>query len=145
MKLPSSFLAMIGLWVGTEIVSAQTFTTLRSFTALNSTTNSDGASPLAGLVLSGNTLYGTAVGGGSSARGTIFSLFILPPLTIIRHGANVILTWPTNATGFTLQSTTNLVSSPVWATVSPAPVVVNGQFTVTNAISGTQQFYRLSQ
>jgi hypothetical protein len=55
---------------------------------------------------------------------------------------NVILTWPTNVSGFTLQSTTNLVPS-AWSTNSPLPDIVNGQFTVTNAISGTQQFYRL--
>jgi hypothetical protein len=55
------------------------------------------------------------------------------------------LTWPTNAAGFTLQFTTNLGSSAVWTTNSPAPVVVNGQNTVTNPISGAQQFYRLSQ
>ena len=48
-------------------------------------------------------------------------------------------------TGFTLQSTTNLVSSAVWAAVSPGPVVIDGQNAVTNLISGTQQFYRLSQ
>jgi sulfatase modifying factor 1 len=54
------------------------------------------------------------------------------------------LTWPTNATGFTLQSTTNLVSPAVWTTVVPGPVAVNGNNTVTNPISGTRQFYRLS-
>ncbi len=57
----------------------------------------------------------------------------------------VILTWPTNAAGFTLQSTTNLVSPVVWSAVAPAPVVVNGQDAVTNPVSGTQQFYRLIQ
>jgi hypothetical protein len=67
----------------------------------------------------------------------------LPPqLAIIRSEANVILTWPTNAAGFILQSTTNLVS-PVWNTNFPAPVVVNGQNTVTNPTSGTQKFFRL--
>jgi hypothetical protein len=35
--------------------------------------------------------------------------------------------------------------APVWTTNSPAPVVVNGQNTVTNPISGAQQFFRLSQ
>jgi hypothetical protein len=68
-----------------------------------------------------------------------------PQLTIIRSGANVIVRWPTNAAGFILQSTTNLVSPAVWSTVSPGPVVVNGQNAVTNPISGKQQFYRLSQ
>jgi hypothetical protein len=71
----------------------------------------------------------------------------LPRLTISRSGANVILMWPTNFAGFdyagfTLQSTTNLVSS-VWSTNLPAPTVVNGQNTVTNPASGTQKFFRL--
>jgi hypothetical protein len=70
-------------------------------------------------------------------------------MTIIPSATNLILTWPTNYagfdyTGYTLQSTTNL-GSPVWTTNSPTPVVVNGQNTVTNPISGTQEFYRLSQ
>jgi uncharacterized repeat protein (TIGR03803 family) len=97
------------------------------------------------LILSGKTLYGTAVRGGSSGKGTVFSLLLAPHLTIIHSGANVILTWPTNAAAFTLQSTTDLASTAVWATVSPEPVVVNGQNAVTNAVSGPQQFYRLSQ
>src|SRR5689334_892928 len=37
-------------------------------------TNSDGAVPQAGLLLSGNTLYGTASGGGISGRGTLFKV-----------------------------------------------------------------------
>src|SRR5947207_15217538 len=53
-------------------VTAQTFTTLYSFSATDPTTgtNSDGKAPLAGLLLSGNTLYGTAVVGGTSGSGT---------------------------------------------------------------------------
>jgi uncharacterized repeat protein (TIGR03803 family) len=125
------------------------FATLHSFTAGSGlppyVNNSDGAWPVAGLILSGSTLYGTASGGGSSGNGTIFSISLPPQLTIIPLPPNVVLTWPTNAAGFTLQSTTNLVSPEVWTTVSPGPVVVNGQNAVTNPISATQQFYRLSQ
>jgi uncharacterized repeat protein (TIGR03803 family) len=124
------------------------FTVLHTFTGANPS-NSDGASPQARLILSGNTLYGTTYKGGSSGDGTVFSLSFPPPqLTLIPSGPYVNLTWPTNYAGFsysgyTLQSTTNLVS-PVWGTVSPGPVVVNGQNTVTNPISGTQMFFRLS-
>ena len=77
---------------------------------------------------------------------TVFGVSASPVhLTMIPSRANVILTWPTNATGITLQSTTNLSSSGVWTTNSPAPVVINGQYAVTNSISGRQQFFRLSQ
>jgi uncharacterized repeat protein (TIGR03803 family) len=120
------------------------FTNLYSFSG-----GSDGAYPN-DLILSGNTLYGTAHLGGTSAAGTVFSLSFAPQLTIIRSGANVNLTWPTNVAGFTyagftLQSTTNLVSPVIWTNASPGPVVVNGQNAVTNPSSGTQKFYRLSQ
>ncbi len=133
------------------------FANLYSFTASKYDpsfvyTNSDGANPNS-LILSGNTLYGTANQGGSSGNGTIFSFSLgsagavsaPPQLIIISSGSNVVLTWPTNAVGFTLQSTTNLASPSVWSSVSPAPVIVNGKNTVTNAVSGTRKFYRLSQ
>jgi uncharacterized repeat protein (TIGR03803 family) len=105
-----------------------------------------GMFPDAGLVLSGYTLYGTAEYGGVTNNGTVFSLSFKPPMTIISAGTNIILTWPTNFsgfdyTGFTLQSATNL-DPAVWNTLSPAS---SGQFTVTNAISGSGQFYRLIQ
>ena len=120
------------------------FTTLHTFTAV-SVTNSEGAGPGAGLILSSNTLYGTTSHGGSWDSGTVFSLFIRPQLDIVRSGTNAVLTWPTNAVGFTLQSATNLLSPADWNTVSPGPVLVNGQNVVTNPISSTKKFYRLVQ
>jgi hypothetical protein len=82
-------------------------------------------------------------------NGNVFSLSLAPAitpphLTIIPSGAGVVLGWPTNAAGFTLQSATDLIW-PVWSPVSPGPVVVNGRNILTNPISGTQQFFRLSQ
>jgi uncharacterized repeat protein (TIGR03803 family) len=98
------------------------FTTLHSFSATvyngnSAYTNSDGDSPLCGLVLSGNTLYGTAELGGTGGSGTVFSISLPAPpqQAIILSGTNVILTWPTNATG------------------------------LTNPISGSQMFFRLAQ
>ena len=164
------------------------FATLHNFTAARyyqgALTNSDGAQSQAALVLAGNTLYGTAAFGGPSGLGTVFAvntdgsgftvlqssggfsgpvvsgnnlyversgtLFSIalpiawPQLSIVPAGANVILSWPTNVTGFTLQTTTDLASSS-WTTNLASPVLVNGQNTVTNPITGTQLFYRLAQ
>jgi uncharacterized repeat protein (TIGR03803 family) len=127
------------------------FTSLHSFTGGRA-----GAFPYAGLLLSSNTLYGTT----SDVffwpnYGTVFSLSLTPPppqLRITQFGVSpsgIILSWPTNVagfdySGFTLQSTTNLDSPAIWSTNSPAPVVVKGENTVTNPISGTRKFYRLS-
>jgi hypothetical protein len=68
-----------------------------------------------------------------------------PTLAINHSGTNVILTWPSDFTLFTLQSTTNFTSSTVWSNVSPSPTVIAGQNTVTNPIGGNQKFYRLKQ
>src|SRR5476651_1104199 len=80
-----ALLAGLGLLLAGR-VTAQTFTTLHSFTSLfYSNTNSDGANPHVGLILSGNKLYGTTVNGGFyhahpyntfdfAAAGTIFAV-----------------------------------------------------------------------
>jgi uncharacterized repeat protein (TIGR03803 family) len=102
------------------------------------------------------SFYGTTECGGTTnlnlqtwglGYGTVFRLTIVPQpqLTIIPSGPYVILTWPTNYSGFTLQSTMNLGSSAAWTTNSSPPVVVGGQNVVINTISGRRQFYRLSQ
>jgi hypothetical protein len=74
------------------------------------------------------------------------SVAVTPPqLTITHSGADIILAWTNTDTGFTLESATNLIPPVTWSKVSPAPVIINGQFTVTNAVSRSQEFYRLSQ
>jgi uncharacterized repeat protein (TIGR03803 family) len=56
-----------------------TFTTLHSFSAGSGSmpqnyTNSDGANPESGLILSGNTLYGTTENGGTNGYGVVFKV-----------------------------------------------------------------------
>ena len=52
------------------------FTNLHNFAAVSGSlqTNSDGAYPVADLLLSGNTLYGTTYQGGLAGNGTVFKL-----------------------------------------------------------------------
>lgn len=129
---------------GTDLQTLHAFST----TSGTKSTNSDGAYATPPLIYSGNTLYGMATQGGLYGVGTLFSLSlpIVPPqLTITSTGANVLLSWPTNATGFTLEFATNLASPTVWNTDSTAPVIVNQEDVVTNSVSGTQMFYRLNQ
>ena len=81
-----------------------------------------------------------------SVRSTLANLTVIdhPSIIFTTSGSNAVLMWLTNFTGFTLQSTTNL-GSPTWTAVSPAPVIINEQNTVTNPISGSQQFFRLAR
>jgi uncharacterized repeat protein (TIGR03803 family) len=114
------------------------FTNLHSF-AGNPGNPSEGSNPYAGLILSDNTLYGTSYGGGNWADGTVFSLSLgsgkVPQLTISPSGANVILTWPTNASGFTLQSAPSVTGNFTNIPAATSPY--------TNPITGLQKYFRL--
>jgi uncharacterized repeat protein (TIGR03803 family) len=122
-------------------VNGSNFRSLYSFTG-----GDDGADPQTDLILSGNTLYGTAAGGGSSGNGTVFSYSLSQLiLTITRSGTNVVLTWPSGFSGYNLEFATNLVPPTIWNTNLPAPVILSGFNTVTNIISTSPKFYRLSQ
>jgi formylglycine-generating enzyme len=63
-------------------------------------------------------------------------------LSVAQAGNNVVISWPVTTTNWVLQGTPGL-SPAAWSTNLPAPVVVNGQNSVTNPTSGTQQLYRL--
>ena len=65
-----------------------------------------------------------------------------PVLAISRAGTNSILSWANAITGYTLQATPSL-SPAAWTNVSPAPVVISGYYTVTNAMTNSSTFYRL--
>ena len=120
------------------------FRVVYNFTAVTSATNADGAGPVS-AILSSNTLFGVTHAGGAGGAGTVFSLFLPPPLALSLLGTNVVLTWPTNAEGFTLHSTTTLTTPPVWSPVSTLPVVVDGQNVLTNLATEPQQYYRLAR
>ena len=81
--------------------------------------------------------------GGSGNDVVLTQLAGLPILTIQRDSTtNVVLSWPTNVTGFDLQFNTNL-NNNVWADAAPPPTVLGTNNVVTNSIGGANQFYRL--
>jgi uncharacterized repeat protein (TIGR03803 family) len=113
-------------------------------------TNSDGTSPQGGLIVSGNTLYGTAANGGANGEGTIFSLSIPPAyipstLRIQVSAGSLVISWPAVAAGSTLMTAPDLAATTIWSVVSTPRVVANGFNTVTITITGQQAFYYLSQ
>ena len=67
-----------------------------------------------------------------------------PILVSSKQGSNIVLNWPTNAPGFTLQWSTDL-ASPIWSNTTPAPVIVSGQYAVTNGTTNNSRFYRLKK
>jgi uncharacterized repeat protein (TIGR01451 family) len=67
------------------------------------------------------------------------------PLTVATSAGSLTFSWPAQAAGYVLQSTTSLTPPVVWTPVtSPAPQVINGQNTVTITPGSGLLFYRLS-
>ena len=58
-------------------------------------------------------------------------------------GSNVVISWPTSAAGYVLQSSSTL-SPNDWQVINTSPVVVGGQYQITNSGLGSR-FYRLKQ
>ncbi|MDQ6632357.1 MAG: hypothetical protein M3Y82_11495 [Verrucomicrobiota bacterium] len=98
-------------------------------------------------IIEGNdgNLYGTTAEGGAYQNGTVFRIVMPgPKLNFVRSGNQLVLSWPTNAVGFTLQSITNLTSTN-WISSTNLPIILGGQYTVTNNLSSSSRFYRLKK
>jgi uncharacterized repeat protein (TIGR03803 family) len=119
------------------------------FTVLQTLDNATQGSQIsAPLFLANNgALYGTASAGGTNNLGTIFTLPVVAPtpvLVISRSGALVTLSWPTFATGFSLEMSPVVPNTSPWTTVSGPYQTVGANFTATvNASSGSVAFFRL--
>ncbi len=69
--------------------------------------------------------------------------FVLPPpLNISLSDGSLVLSWPTNPPGFSLEFTTNPATA-AWSTNLQSPALVNGQYVVTNSMTDAQMFFRL--
>jgi hypothetical protein len=79
-------------------------------------------------------------------RAVLFASISAAPLLQAQiSGTNFILSWPSSATGYALETTTNLGDPNSWTPVADAPALVNQQYEVTNPVSGGSRFYRLKQ
>jgi uncharacterized repeat protein (TIGR03803 family) len=107
---------------------------------------SPGATPRAGLLVgSDGNIYGTTGTQGSRGSGNIFRIITPGPLlTSKRAGQQLTLSWRTNYTGFTLQSSESL-NAPNWVDSTNPAAVSKGYFWVTNPISSGAQFFRLKK
>jgi pimeloyl-ACP methyl ester carboxylesterase len=87
--------------------------------------------------------------GGTSTNATVqvediqFVSFTLPSLSIAQANGTAILSWPSSANGYILQSTADL-SVESWEDVTNVPSLFGGVFTVTNSWSDQTRFFRLN-
>jgi DNA-binding beta-propeller fold protein YncE len=71
------------------------------------------------------------------------SVVFIPTLTINETGTNVVLSWPAAAANYNLYSTTNL-TNPDWFAVPGLRGTNLTSFLMTNPITGSAKFFRLS-
>jgi len=135
----------IGLGYGT-VFKLSTNGTLTTLVSLDGT---NGASPQAGLVQSGDgSFYGTTYNGGTNDYGTVFRLSVIVPAprfqTVTKAGTTLTLTW--NATvGQTYQMLykTNL-NQAIWSNLNNSLTATNPVMTTLDAIGpDRQRFYRI--
>ena len=70
---------------------------------------------------------------------------VLPHLQIERLPVAARLTWTTNATGYLLETNSVITNSAGWGVLTTNYTILNTNFVVTNALSGTARFYRLQK
>jgi hypothetical protein len=103
-------------------------------------------------VLAGDTLTIMGVPPGSGQRmgidrdsnGVLDADEPLPRLQITLAGANTVINWPLNASGFQMETATSLTSEG-WSNVSGPVEIVGGQNFMTNAAAPGAKFFRLRQ
>ena len=66
-----------------------------------------------------------------------------PKLSVSTSSGNLVITWPTSASGYTLWSTPSL-SAPAWSTVGTG-TVVGSVYQVTIPMTGQAAYFRLKQ
>ena len=67
----------------------------------------------------------------------------LPVLRAQVFGSHAVITWPSSAVGYTLETTSDLPASNSWTRVTNSPAIVNLRNTITNLISQGSHCYRL--
>jgi hypothetical protein len=136
------------LWIETDVIGDNTW--------YADTTNTAG-SQSATILFSSLMNYQNLVFTGTNITGLEFQIWppmseafaiqdiqvlLTPCLNAVKCPSGVTLTWPTNAAGFALQFSTNLLSG--FATVTNAPIISGTNFSLTLPCACPSGFFRLS-
>ncbi|EEF60399.1 immunoglobulin domain-containing protein [Pedosphaera parvula] len=95
---------------------------------------------IAQVVFAGNRVY--AVDGNNGIVAFNLVAPTPPSLSVTFDGVHALVSWPTNFTGYALQSAPVLASPSIWSPEGTG-AIANGQYTVTNTASGGSKYYRL--
>ena len=74
---------------------------------------------------------------------TVDGLEAPPTLSIQMSGSSLEILWPSSTTGFSLYSSTNLLTPVVWSPVTNTPSIQGEDWMVTIPIAEAPPFFRL--
>jgi alpha-tubulin suppressor-like RCC1 family protein len=108
-----------------------------------------------GLGATAGTFYGQAVVPTGTnfvaiSAGFQYSLAIQavmerPVLNIARVANNLVLSWSTNDSSYTLETKADLSPSLDWSNVPGTPTIAGDRYTVTESVTSGNKFYRLKR
>ena len=135
-------------------VDTDTFVTINSSDSSNLIVSGGGVTVLAGQ--SSATVLVTSLGLanvtltaslGPDEKTTTVSVVseipVIPTLKIERIPNAVRLSWPTNATGFLLETNNSVSNASGWGVYLSSYAVLNTNFVATNAVGASPKFFRL--
>jgi len=82
-------------------------------------------------------------GGDGPYGGPIYLLQPMPVLSVAATRTNIVVFWPSWASGFVLQQTTDDLRSPNWSDLATLPEIANGMNQIKFASQTNNQFFRL--
>jgi hypothetical protein len=137
-----------GLSADFHVIRVEVDTTNTTFTTFIDSTNMGTVTYFRIPTTGDGDCYATILGWGATAQWDYIRIGTpiapLPPqLNISRIGNSVAVSWPTNATGFTLQTTASLAPAS-WSNAGN-PVVQGAQNVFTIVATNAARFYRLEQ
>jgi hypothetical protein len=91
------------------------------------------------------TIGGTVLNSYGSADVFLARIEERPIVTIMNFGGNALISWPTNQLGFTLEKATNSLPASQWFVVTNVVSVSGDHYVVTDQLSGSSSFYRLTK
>jgi hypothetical protein len=131
----------------TVVGNVVTFTNLGSINSGGQAVASISVRPLVSDTLTNTTTCGSATvfdplkGNNTVSVKTIVQT---PPMSIVRSGNNIVISWPLDGGNYVLERTTSVSPPVVWTTVTfPPPSTVGDQRVVTLQLGVGPEFFRL--
>jgi hypothetical protein len=132
--------SVLDIGAGTVVITGNQVSSVSNFISSGKITGYGGTGTVSNYFNGGaNTTTLTATPGGEPPTTNVISI---PAIKLVN--ANVVISWPTSAVYYVLQSATNLVAPVVWNTVTNSVAMINGTNQVILSLSGQRSFFRLA-